>query len=137
MGRGTWVKLKYLKHSFPVELADYTVSQGIQDEPDFAWWIPYTLKKRVSIISKIKWKYWEGFTKFRIKIPKTQLEAEQFDKENKYTLWMDAICQEMKNVRIAFKKYDGEPNELIGYWDIELHLILTLTYLRTFAARHA
>ena len=43
-------------------------------------------------------------------------QAVQFDKENGDTLWWDAICQEMKNVRIAFEIFEGEVKDtLIGY----------------------
>ena len=45
---------------------------------------------------------------------------------------MDAIRQDMKNVRIAFKNHDGDPNELIGYQDIELHLIFDIKMAENF-----
>ena len=41
-----------------------------------------------------------------------------YDIENHNTLWMDAIRQEMKNVRIKIEKYDGAQNKLIGYQEI-------------------
>ena len=34
---------------------------------------------------------------------------------NGNTLWIDAIRLEMKNVRIAFKTYEGDTNKLVGY----------------------
>ena len=58
-GSSDWVKLKDLKDSYPVQLADYAVNNKIQDEPAFAWWVPFVLKKRIAIISKIKTKYWQ------------------------------------------------------------------------------
>ena len=52
--------MKDLKDSYPVPLAaDYAVANAIQDEPVFAWWVPYKLKKRIAIISKVKSKYWQ------------------------------------------------------------------------------
>ena len=45
------------------------------------------------------------------------------DKQNGNTLWMDAIKLEMKNAHIAFKEYDGNPEELIGYKQITGNLI--------------
>ena len=50
----SWVPLKDLKESQPVEAAEYEKSIGIADEPDFAWWVPYTLKKRDVILSAVK-----------------------------------------------------------------------------------
>ena len=38
-------------------------------------------------------------------------------------MWMDAIKLEMKNVRVAFEEFDGDPNTLVGYTQITGHLI--------------
>jgi hypothetical protein len=48
--------------------------------------------------------------KYGIRIPKNVKEAIEIDKENGNTLWMDAIKLEMRNVRIAFEEFDGDPN---------------------------
>ena len=53
-GSMDWVATKYLKGSYPVPLADYEMSNRLQDEHVFAWWFPYTLKNHIAIISKIK-----------------------------------------------------------------------------------
>ena len=83
--------------------------RGIQEEPAFAWWVTYTMKKRKTIIQKVRSKYWQKTHKYGIRIPKTVAEAKSIDKENGDTMWMDAVRLEMKNVRIAFKEYDGNP----------------------------
>ena len=57
-GSTTWVALKDFKESYPVQLAEYAVSARIAEEPAFAWWVPYTLRKRSRIIAKVKSKYW-------------------------------------------------------------------------------
>ena len=49
--------LKDVKEASPIELAEYAVANKIDKEPAFAWWVPYTLKKRQRIISKVKAKY--------------------------------------------------------------------------------
>ena len=107
----TWIALKDLKESYPVQLAEYAVNSRIAEEPAFAWWVPYTLKKRNRIIAKIKSKYWVRTHKFGIKIPKTIAEARQFDLENGNTLWWDAILKEMKNVRPAFEAWEGSKED--------------------------
>ena len=38
-GSTLWGKLSDLKGSHPIECAEYAVSQGIQNEPDFNWWV--------------------------------------------------------------------------------------------------
>jgi hypothetical protein len=67
-GSTTWIALKDLKESYPVQLAEYAVQAMLAEEPAFAWWVPYTLKKRNLIIAKIKSKYWIRTHKFGIKI---------------------------------------------------------------------
>jgi hypothetical protein len=49
-----WLPLKDLKESHPCEAAEFAKARGIADEPAFAWWVPYTLRKRDIILSKIK-----------------------------------------------------------------------------------
>ena len=48
------VAMKDLNDSYPAPLADYAISNILQDEPVFACWIPYNLKKRIAVISMIK-----------------------------------------------------------------------------------
>ena len=50
----SWVKLKDLKASNPVELAEYAVTNRIAEEPAFKWWVSDTLRKQNHIISKVK-----------------------------------------------------------------------------------
>mmetsp|Transcript_24453 Transcript_24453/g.37196 ORF Transcript_24453/g.37196 Transcript_24453/m.37196 type:complete len:272 (-) Transcript_24453:1442-2257(-) len=69
-GSTTWSKLKDVKDSYPIELAEYFVQNGISDEPAFAWWVPFTLRKKERIVSKIKSKYWDRSHKYGIKMPK-------------------------------------------------------------------
>jgi hypothetical protein len=123
-GSTTWVALEDLKESHPVQVVEYAVEARLADEPAFAWWVPYTLRKRNSIISKLKSKYWVRTHKFGIKIPKTVAEARAFDLENGNTLWWDAICKEMRNVRPAFEAWDKDILEIpIGYQEVKCRLI--------------
>ena len=46
------------------------------------------------------------------------------DRENGDNLWWNAICTEMKNVRIAFELYDSNPKDLPkAYQQIKCHII--------------
>ena len=125
-GSTNWIDLKDLKNSYPVELAEYAINNNIQDEPAFAWWVPYTTNKRARILSKIKSKYWQRTHKFGIRIPKSVSEAYAIDEDNKNTAWRDAIRQEMKKIRDAFQRYDGNPHELIGYQQITTHFVFDI-----------
>jgi hypothetical protein len=129
------VTLKDLKESFPLELALYAVSQDLQDEPAFAWWLPYVLKKQRRILKKVKSKYWSRTHKYGIRVPKSIKEAIEIDRENGNTLWMDAVKLEMANVRIAFEEFEGDPNSLIGYTQITGHLVFDVSLAKTFEGR--
>ena len=81
-GSTTWVPLKYAKEAYPVQIAEFAIAAGISQEPAFSWWVPFTIKKRKQIISKVKSKYWIRTHKFGIKIPRNAKEAKAFDLEN-------------------------------------------------------
>ena len=53
-GSTNWVALKDLKELYPVQVAEYSVAAKIYMEPDFAWWVPHTLKKCNHIVLKVK-----------------------------------------------------------------------------------
>eukprot|EP00980_Cylindrotheca_fusiformis_P010189 scaffold2267_cov92-Cylindrotheca_fusiformis.AAC.8 len=54
-GAGTqWIPLKDMKESYPVHTAEFTKACGIDKEPAFSWWVPYTLRKRDVIVSAVK-----------------------------------------------------------------------------------
>ena len=125
-GSTDWVSLKDIKQSYPVEAAMYARDNGIHEEPAFAWWVPYTLKKQKRILSKLKSKYWQRTHKYGIEIPKSVEEAYAIDDKNGNTLWRDAIEMEMKRIRDAFKLYHGNPEELIGYQEITTHFIFDI-----------
>ncbi len=49
-----WIDLKILKESNPVQVGAYVIARGIQDEPAFAWWVPYIMRKRDIIVYGIE-----------------------------------------------------------------------------------
>ena len=52
-GSTSWEKLSALKEAYPVETAEYAVTNKIASEPAFNWWVPYTLRHRDRIIASI------------------------------------------------------------------------------------
>ena len=79
-----------------------------------------------SIIAKVESKYWLRTHKFGIRVPKTVEESKRLDQQNGNHLWWEAICKEMKNVRIAFGIFDGKVNDLKGYQFVEFHIIFDI-----------
>jgi len=52
-GMTSYVPLREMKNSYPVETADYAVEHELIAEPAFAWWVPYERQKQSAIVSKL------------------------------------------------------------------------------------
>ena len=50
----SWENLSDLKESHTIETAEYAVSQSLEREPAFNWWVKFPLKKRDHVISLVK-----------------------------------------------------------------------------------
>ena len=131
-GSSDWVKLKDIKDSYPIEVAEYAVANRIADEPAFNWWAKTVLRKRNRIISKLKARYWRTTHKFGIEVPKTVPDALAIDERTGTDFWRKAIDKEMSKVKVAWRTHEnGTPEEaregkvanLIGYQEIKCHLI--------------
>jgi len=132
-GSTSWIPLKDVKQANPLELAEYALTNNLSNEPAFKWWVPEILRKKHRITSKLKTKYWRTTHKFGIEIPKSVEHALQIDRDMGTDYWRCAIEKEMKNVRIAFQKWDrGGPKaartqsingSLIGYQEIKCHMV--------------
>lgn len=81
-GTSQWIPLKVLKESNPVDVAEYVVARGIADEPAFAWWVPYTLKKRNRIIAAVNSRVKRKTHKYGIEIPTSVAHAREIDARN-------------------------------------------------------
>ena len=120
----TWVKLKDLKDSHPVELAEFAKARSIDDEAAFAWWVPYTLRKRDVIISSIRKRLRKTTHKYGIEIPRDLEHAQEIDtRENNGNLWQKAFEKEMKNVGVAFEVLPEGRKAPIGWHKVTGHLI--------------
>ena len=102
-GSKQWIELKVLKQSNPVQAAEYAVSRGIETEPAFAWWVPYTLRKRDVIIAAVNTRVKRSTHKYGIEVPTSIAHALRLDEENGNTFWCDAVNLEMSNVGVAFE----------------------------------
>jgi hypothetical protein len=133
-GSATWVPLKELKQSNPVEVAEYAVANKIAEEPAFAWWVRDALRKRDRIIKKVKARYWAKTHKFGIELPKTVEEALRIDERTGTDFWRKAIEQEMKNVLPAFEFVDDDVVPKF-YKHIDCHMIFDVKMDLTRKAR--
>jgi hypothetical protein len=132
-GTSSWVPLKEIKASNPIELAEYAVANGIAEEPAMAWWVKDVLKKRNRIISKVKSRYWKVTHKFGYELPHSVVEALAIDGRTGTDFWRRAIEKEMKAVGIAFEQWlEGTLEEarsgkkLVGFQEIRCHMIFDI-----------
>ena len=87
---------------------------------------PVRAQKRNRILAKVKSKYWLRTHKFGIRIPKSVKEAKKIDEHNGDTLWWDAICKEMRNVRPTFEVFEGQVENIPkDYQLMRCQIILT------------
>jgi Reverse transcriptase (RNA-dependent DNA polymerase) len=122
-GTTTWVPLKDLKESNPVQVAEYAIGNKIASEPAFNWWVHDVIRRKDRILSKIKSKYWKRTHKFGIQVPKSVKEALDIDKETGTDLWRKAIEKEMTNTQSAFRILNENEKVPVGYQFIKCHMI--------------
>ena len=134
-GTTSWTSLKELKHSNPVELAQYCERCDLLDEPAIAWWVKYVLKKSKQIVSKIKARTKKKNMKYGIDIPRNVKEAKEYDRRNGNDLWAKAIAKEMRNVRVAFDVLEKGRNLEPGRTYLECYLIFDIKMNFTRKAR--
>ena len=135
-GTQQWIGLKDLKESNPVEVAEYAKANGIDDEPAFKWWVPYTLRKRDRIISAVNQRVKKVTHKYGVRVPKSVEEAYAFDKANGNTLWRDAIAKEMANVSIAFELIEARESLAPGFKKTSCHMIFDVKLTGQLKARY-
>jgi hypothetical protein len=122
-GKETWIPMKDMKESHPVETAEFARARSIADEPAFAWWVPYTLRKRDIILSKVKARIKKTTHKYGVEIPNSIDHAHAIDKRNNNTLWKDALAKEMTEVGVAFEVLEEGITAPIGWSKVTGHLI--------------
>ena len=85
-----------------MKVAKFTSSRGIDIESDFVWWVPYTLRKKDSIIAALISRTKRISHKYGVKLPSIVQEKYDIDKANDNTLWRDALNKEMENLKVDF-----------------------------------
>ena len=131
-----WIPLKDMKESYPVETAEYAKARQLQDKSAFRWWVPYTLKKRNAIISKVRTRVRKATHKYGIEVPRSVRQAFEIDERDGTTIWKDAIQKEMKNVGVAFQILETDEKVPVGYAKASGHMIFDVKMDFTRKARY-
>jgi hypothetical protein len=130
-GTRQWIPLIDLKESNPVDVAEYAIARGIDDEAAFAWWVSYVIKKKAAIISAVKsrvGKKSKTTHKFGIEVPRDYWHAMKIDEETGTTYWRDALDKEIYNVGgaiVILDEGEGPPptwTKTSGHiiWDVKM-----------------
>jgi hypothetical protein len=98
-----WINLTLLKESNLVQVAEYATSRNIAEEPAFAWWVPYILRKQDAIVKAVNSCICHTSHKYGIKPPTSVKHVIDIDCKNKNIFWQDALKKKMGNVWIAFE----------------------------------
>ena len=101
-GTQSWLLLKDMKESYPVEVAEYAIAKSIATEPAFDWWVPFTLRKRDRVIMAVNSRVKKRSHKYGVEVPTSVSDAYRLDAINGNNYWGQAIKKEMGNVLIAF-----------------------------------
>ena len=81
-GTASWIPLKDVKESYPIETAEFAVSQVLTSSPAFKWWVPHILKKRDHIISKVRHRLLKKKFKYDHEVPSSVKHAYELDKKH-------------------------------------------------------
>ena len=129
-GSRQWIDLKVLKESNPVQVGEYVIARGIQHEPAFAWWVPYTMRKRDVIVAAIKSRIKRTTHKYGIEMPMTARTTEEavriakeLDRKNGDTFWMDALNKEMGALIVAFEMLEHGQKAPPGWFKATGHIV--------------
>ncbi len=82
-----------------MQVGEYVISRGIQNEPAFSWWVPYVMQKRDVIVSAVKSRIKKTTHKYGVEMPVPGKDVVQnaidFDRHNGNTLWRDSLAKEI------------------------------------------
>ena len=112
-----------MKEAHPVDTAEYARARGISNKSAFAWWVPYTLRKREVILAAVKNQIRRLMHKYGVEIPRDVKHAHEINARNGNTLWRDALKKKMYNVRVAFEILDEGVHVPHGWKQVTGHLV--------------
>ena len=104
-----------MKESHPVEVVEFAKARGIDTEPAFVWWVPFTLQKRDVILAVVRNRARKTTHKYGIELPESVEHAREIDYQNGNHLWRDVIALEMTNIGVAFEVLEEGEYAPIGW----------------------
>jgi hypothetical protein len=124
-----------MKESYPVQTAEFATARGIAEEPDFVWWVRYTLRKRDVIVSAVKARTRRSSHKYGVEIPRSMKHAYEIDAKNGNNHWANSMVREMTNVGVAFEILPNGEQPPPGWIQVSGHIIFDVKMDYTRKAR--
>jgi len=110
-----------------VQVGAYVIARGIQDEPAFAWWVPYVMRKRDIIVSMVKSCVCWTNHKYGNEMPAPGRDIIQnaidLDRKKSDTYWMDSLAKEMRNLNIAVEYLELGEKAPPGWFEASGHIV--------------
>ena len=130
-GSTSWEKLKDLKASNPVEVAEYAVANRLVDEPAFKWWSVFV---SASILKASSTECGNLIPNLCVVLQYRDftLDMIRFRFCTVWGTWRRALNKEMSRVKIAWKARDdvsptevrqGKVQDMVGYQEIGCHVV--------------
>ena len=127
-GSTSWLPLREVKASNPLDVAEYAIVNGVDKEPAFAGWVPVIMRTRRRMISRIKTSQKiRKRTKFGITVPTIIKEAKMLD--------LEAIKKELGKVKVAFQLLENDEDPPVGSKQISYRIVFDVKLDLTRKAR--
>ena len=77
-----------------MQVGEYVISRGIENEPAFSWWVPYAMQKRDVIVSAVKLQIKKATHKYGVEIPLPGKDVVQYaiDLDRQMVIQCGGIC---------------------------------------------
>ena len=128
-GSTSWGKLRDMKESYPLQVAEYAEANQLLQEPAFAWWAPKSLRIRTRIIKVARARhsrYHKRNEKFGLELPKTVKRALEIDKETGTEFWRKALIKEMGNIEPCIDLIAEGQQPPPGYLEIRTNIVFDI-----------
>jgi hypothetical protein len=99
------------------------MAHDIGEEPAFAWWVPYVLRKRDVIVTAVYSQVQKMSHKYGIELPRSHKNAIEIDCKHGNTFWQDALAKEMGNVCITFEILGPNAKAPLGWHKALGHIV--------------
>ena len=86
-----WTPLSVMKNYKPLDVAEFSVTRGVDLDLAFIWWFPYIIRRCEPIIAGFNSLVKHVTHNYGVKLPRTVQEAYYLDEKNGNMFWCNAL----------------------------------------------